>query len=106
MISQNIHTPFRLSNLVELKEAIQQLGLDINVEEDISCLTQPVTVAGRTIPNAMVVQPMEGCDGTVDGAPDTLTYRRYERFGAGGAGLLWFEACAVVPEGRANPRQI
>ena len=106
MISPNIHTPFRLSNLDDLKEAIQQLGLSINTEEDISCLTQPITIAGRTIPNAMAVQPMEGCDGTADGAPDTLTYRRYERFGAGGAGLLWFEACAVVPKGRANPRQI
>jgi 2,4-dienoyl-CoA reductase-like NADH-dependent reductase (Old Yellow Enzyme family) len=25
---------------------------------------------------------------------------------AGGAGLVWMEACAVVPEGRANPRQM
>ena len=28
------------------------------------------------------------------------------RFGAGGAKLIWGEACAVVPEGRANPRQL
>ena len=38
--------------------------------------------------------------------PVTLTYRRYERFARGGAGLLWFEATAVVEEGRANPRQL
>ena len=58
---------------------------------------------------------MEGCDGwavsspsngTAAGAPGELTFRRYERFGAGGAGLIWVEAIAVVPEGRANPRQL
>ena len=58
------------------------------------------------MPNRLVVLPMEGCDGTADGAPDELTFRRYRRFAAGGAGLLWMEATAVVPEARANPRQL
>jgi NADPH-dependent glutamate synthase beta subunit-like oxidoreductase/2,4-dienoyl-CoA reductase-like NADH-dependent reductase (Old Yellow Enzyme family) len=49
---------------------------------------------------------MEGCDGDSQGRPGKLTFRRYERFAAGGAGLLWFEATAVIPEGRANPRQL
>lgn len=57
-------------------------------------------------PNSLGIHPMEGCDGTADGAPDELTVRRYERFTHGGAGALWFEATAVVPEGRANPRQV
>src|SRR5262249_42968563 len=35
-----------------------------------------------------------------------LTFRRYRRFGGGGAGLIWGEAAAVVEEGRANPRQL
>jgi len=35
-----------------------------------------------------------------------LTLRRYQRFGAGGAKLIWGEATAVVPEGRANSRQL
>src|SRR5207253_8556826 len=56
--------------------------------------------------NALCVQPMEGCDGTPDGRPDELTFRRYRRFGAGGAKLIWGEATAVVEEGRANPRQL
>ena len=30
----------------------------------------------------------------------------YNTFSRGGAGLLWFEATAVVREGRANPRQL
>src|SRR5262245_42939264 len=49
---------------------------------------------------------MEGCDGTSDGKPDELTFRRYRRFGAGGAKLIWGEAAAVVEAGRATPRQI
>ena len=49
---------------------------------------------------------MEGCDGALDGGPDTLTFRRYSRFARGGAKLIWFEATAVCPEGRANPRQL
>jgi 2,4-dienoyl-CoA reductase (NADPH2) len=106
MISPTTHSPFRLANLDELRDAVAALGLDIPMADDVSVLAEPVPVAGRTIPNAMAIQPMEGCDGTADGAPGPLTFRRYERFGAGGAGLLWFEACAVVPEGRANPRQL
>lgn len=49
---------------------------------------------------------MEGCDGTKNGAPDELTCRRYMRFAQSGAGIIWFEATAVTPEGRANPRQL
>src|SRR5947209_1633710 len=49
---------------------------------------------------------MEGCDGTPDGRPGELTFRRYRRFGAGGAKLIWGEAAAVLEEGRDNPRQL
>jgi len=49
---------------------------------------------------------MEGCDGTLDGRPDELTLRRFIRFGAGGAKLIWGEATAVSEDGRANPRQL
>src|SRR4051794_28194577 len=49
---------------------------------------------------------MEGCDGTLDGAPDELTYRRYRRFGAGGAKLIWGEATAIDDAARMNPRQL
>lgn len=106
MIQRDLHAKFRFAGLDELREAIDALGLSIALEEDTSYLTRPLAVAGRVIPNAMAVHPMEGADGTADGAPDTLTFRRYKRFAAGGSGLLWFEACAVVPEGRANPRQL
>jgi len=100
------HAPFRYADLTELRRAIEELGLDIPLEDDTSCLSLGRKIAGVSVPNSMAVQPMEGCDGLPNGAPGELTFRRYSRFAAGGAGLLWFEACAVVPEGRANPRQL
>jgi NADPH2 dehydrogenase len=83
-----------------------RLGLDIQLSDELSCLFQPVTVAGRVVGNRLAIQPMEGCDAELDGSPGELTFRRFHRFGAGGAKLIWGEACAVVPEGRANPRQL
>ena len=64
------------------------------------------SIDGTTVGNRLAIQPMEGCDGNLDGTPSELTLRRYRRFGAGGAKLIWGEACAVTPEGRANPRQL
>lgn len=83
-----------------------ELPHDMPYREDISVLAQPLTIGTHRVPNRICYQPMEGCDGTPDGAPDTLTERRYLRFARGGAGLIWFEATAIVPEGRANPRQL
>lgn len=73
---------------------------------NISILGQPITVGVHTFPNRLAIQPMEGADSTLDGTPDELTFRRYRRFAKGGAGLIWVEACAVVNEGRANPRHM
>lgn len=83
-----------------------QLQPGLPFSEDISILGQAYQLGNRQIHNRMVCQAMEGCDGTADGRPDTLTKRRYERFAKGGAGLIWFEATAVMEEGRANPRQL
>jgi 2,4-dienoyl-CoA reductase-like NADH-dependent reductase (Old Yellow Enzyme family) len=74
--------------------------------ENHKILSQPLTVGATTFANRLVIQPMEGADGTADGAPDTLAIRRYERFATSGAALIWFEAVAVSRESRANPRQL
>lgn len=100
------HTKFHYQSLSELEADAARLNLDLPFSQDISILSKPLVLDGKTIPNRMIVHPMEGCDGKADGKPDELTIRRYRRFAAGGAGLLWFEATAVVNEGRANPRQI
>ena len=83
-----------------------RLALDLRFSDDFAPLFGPVTVGPLTAGNALCIQPMEGCDGTLDGQPGELTLRRYRRFGAGGAKLIWGEAAAVVEEGRANPRQL
>jgi 2,4-dienoyl-CoA reductase-like NADH-dependent reductase (Old Yellow Enzyme family) len=57
--------------------------------------------------NRIAIQPMEGWDGTVEGRPTELTFRRWTRFGASGAKLIWGgEAVAVCHAGRANPNQL
>ncbi len=67
---------------------------------------KPIIIYGKEIKNRIVLQPMEGCDGTANGGIDELTKRRYMRFAKSGAGIIWFEATAVCAEGRANPRQL
>ena len=59
-----------------------------------------------TLPNRVVFQPMEGCDCNEDGSPSDLTIAKYRNAAASGAGMIWFEACAVCEEGRTNPRQM
>ena len=81
-------------------------GTGLPFSADVSVLGQAKTVGGITFPNRLVCQPMEGCDGTPGGSPDELTLRRYDRLARGGAGLVWYEATAVMEEGRANPRQL
>jgi NADPH2 dehydrogenase len=73
----------------------------------ISPLAQWIDVGGATIGNRIAAQPMEGWDGTAEGRPTELTFRRWERFGASGAKLIWGgEAVAVRHDGRANPNQL
>ena len=69
-------------------------------------LDTPIEIHGRKAHNRILFQPMEGCDGTAQGAVDELTKRRYLRFADGAPGIIWFEATAVCNEGRANPRQL
>ncbi|MBR2957776.1 MAG: NADH:flavin oxidoreductase [Clostridia bacterium] len=83
-----------------------ELKLNIPYAEDVSVLNTPIQIGKKAAPNRLACQAMEGCDGTADGSPDELTIRRYDRFAKGGAGVIWFEATAVMREGRANPRQL
>jgi 2,4-dienoyl-CoA reductase-like NADH-dependent reductase (Old Yellow Enzyme family) len=97
---------FKFHSIADLAAAASQLGLDLRFSDDFTPLFRPVNIGPLRAGNSLCIQPMEGCDGTLDGRPDELTYRRYQRFGAGGAKLIWGEATAVVPEGRATPRQL
>jgi NADPH2 dehydrogenase len=93
----------------ELAGRIADLGLDLAVDPEVDPggpLAQPLAVAGREAANRFCVLPMEGWDGGADGTPTDLVRRRWRRFGAGGAGIVWAEATAVRPDGRANARQL
>jgi len=74
----------------------------------VPALAQPYHLPGGVvIGNRFAVLPMEGWDGTADGRPSELTLRRWRRFGASGAKLIWGgEAAAVRHDGRANPNQL
>ncbi|AWM35582.1 2,4-dienoyl-CoA reductase [NADPH] [Gemmata obscuriglobus] len=97
---------FKYKSVADLEAENARLGTDLRFSDDLAPLFRPIAVGPRTAGNRWCVHPMEGCDGEPDGAPGPLTFRRYARFGAGGAKLIWGEACAVTPGARANPRQI
>jgi len=97
---------FKYKTLDDLWRDAERLGLPIELTDDLSPLARPVQIGPLRAGNSIAIQPMEGCDGTPDGRPDELTMRRYRRFGAGGAKIIWGEATAVVEEGRANSRQL
>ncbi|HZT82906.1 MAG TPA: NADH:flavin oxidoreductase [Gemmataceae bacterium] len=97
---------FKFHTADELAAECRRLGLDLHFTDDLSPLFQPVSLGPLRAGNRLCIQPMEGCDGTPDGRPGELTFRRYRRFGAGGAKVIWGEATAVLDEGRANPRQL
>src|SRR5437764_15090245 len=97
---------FKFRAVDDLGAESRRLGLDLRFSDDFSPLFEPVAVGPLRVGNSLCIQPMEGCDCTPDGRPDELTFRRYRRFGAGGAKLIWGEAAAVLEEGRANSRQL
>ncbi|MFA4945474.1 MAG: flavin oxidoreductase/NADH oxidase [Lentisphaeria bacterium] len=99
------HAKFHYQSLAELRADIAEMALEIPLSAGRSLFAAPLTVAGRTIPNRLVIHPMEGFDATPDGAPGPLASRRYQRYAAGGAGLVWAEATAILPEARSNPGQ-
>jgi 2,4-dienoyl-CoA reductase-like NADH-dependent reductase (Old Yellow Enzyme family) len=97
---------FRYKSADELIADAQRLGQSLALSDRYDVLFAPLEIGGRRCGSRLAVQPMEGCDGTLDGRPDELTYRRYVRFGSGGAKLIWGEATAISDDGRMNPRQL
>ncbi len=100
---------FDITSIDTLKSKCQELGIDIPVTESPKVVSQtlskPITIGKHQSPNRCMIHPMEGFDAEFDGSPSELSYRRYKKWAAGGAGIIWFEATAVVPEGRSNPHQ-
>jgi NADPH2 dehydrogenase len=91
----------------------KELGVNLPFDAVLQCgpespLAKPYILSGgKVIGNRFCIQPMEGWDGTTDGKPTELTFRRWRNFGLSGAKLIWGgEAAAVRPDGRANPNQL
>lgn len=98
--------PYKLNSLDDLRAAIETLNAEIPISEDMSVFAKPHMIGDRRLDNSLLVHPMEGFDGRFSGAPGELTWRRYERFTAGGASVVWFEAVAVCRDGRTSPNQL
>jgi 2,4-dienoyl-CoA reductase-like NADH-dependent reductase (Old Yellow Enzyme family) len=91
---------------------LEQSGIPLAFDDVLaptaaSPLARPIGVDGARVGNRFCILPMEGWDGTRDGAPTELTQRRWKNFGISGAKLIWGgEAVAVRHDGRANPHQL
>lgn len=71
----------------------------------MSKLFEPLTLRGVTFPNRIFVAPM--CQySAVDGMPTDWHLVHLGSRATGGAGLIVFEATAVVPEGRISPADL
>ncbi len=103
----------QFKSVAAFRQRLRELGLALPVDEEIlsdsagSPLARPGRIGPLEVGNRWCIHPMEGWDGQLNGAPSPLTIRRWRHFGTSGAKLIWGgEAVAVVPEGRANPRQL
>ena len=101
-----------VKDVARFRQHVASLNLTLPCDQELvhgqdSPLRQPLDIGGLRIGNRIAVQPMEGWDGLPDGNPSQNTVRRWQRFGASGAKLIWGgEAVAVAHEGRANPNQL
>ena len=113
----DIYNKFNYKSVSELHQQLESLNIDLPFVQDKTevrdILSQSLTIFSKrgggkkiNIANRIAIQPMEGFDSEDGGQPSELTKRRYDRFSKSGAGLIWYEATAVVVEGRSNARQL
>ena len=101
-----------LKNAALFRRHLESAGIDLGFDDALlppaeSPFGQPFVDGPVRVGNRFCVLPMEGWDGTTAGEPSDLTRRRWQRFGASGAKLIWGgEAVAVRHDGRANPNQL
>jgi 2,4-dienoyl-CoA reductase-like NADH-dependent reductase (Old Yellow Enzyme family) len=104
-------TPGQHKRFADFADHWSSIAPDLGVDEELLAAAGPLgqsyQLGARTIGNRFAIHPMEGWDGTGDGLPSEDTLRRWQRFGASGAKLIWGgEAFAVTADGRANPNQL
>ncbi len=103
-------TPPRFRTAEEFRARWRAIAPELDLDDEVGVpgdLGAPIEKHGWHLSNRFAVQPMEGWDGTPEGAPTELTLRRWRNFGRSGAALIWGgEAFAVRADGRANPNQL
>lgn len=103
----------QLKSVESFRNRLAELEVELPVDDTIltteqsSPLAQSLKIGDFEVGNRWCIHPMEGWDGNRDGTASDLTHRRWQRFGASGAKLIWgCEAMAVQPDGRANANQL
>ena len=71
-----------------------------------SYLGQPMAIGGLTAKNRFVVQPMECCDAQDGGLHSKYTFKRYDNYAKGGAGIVIVEAVTLQYETRSTKNQL
>lgn len=69
-------------------------------------LNTPLAIGLKIAPNRLVNQPMECNDADEEGNPTNLTFERYRKLAAGGAGIIFVEALTITKESRARKNQL
>ena len=100
------HERFYYKNLDEIKAKADELQVHLPFAEDTHVLTEEVSFGNVILKNRLGIAPMEGADALPDGSPSEMTTRRYVREAQGAAGMIWFEAISIVPEGRSSAHQL
>lgn len=106
---QKVYKPFNFEQMKTTEQFSKEMnsaGFNYPVSDNLSILAKPIKLGNKIIPNRLAIQPLEGFDGTSEGAPSDLVFRRYDRYARGGAGLIWYESITVSDNGRCNPLQM
>ena len=74
------HETFHYTTRGELEAESKRLNAFLPLSGRTELLFQPLRIGEKEAENRIAFQPMEGTDGTEDGAPGELTIRRYHRF--------------------------
>lgn len=100
------HEKFTYKSLNEIRKKAEELGVYLPFAKDTHVLKEPLSFRNTILNNRMGIAPMEGADALPDGSPSELTVRRYVREAVGASAIIWFEAIAIVPEGRSSAHQL
>lgn len=101
-----MHERFHYKNLDEIKQKAAELQIHLPFAETTDILKTEVSFGNVTLKNRLGIAPMEGADSLPDGSPSELTRERYIKEAQGQAGMIWFEAISIVPEGRSSAHQL